>query len=147
MLCWYRPGDEQGNGSLITKGGHHMMKMNGPWQLKFTAGGWGQGQCYYNARPASDSRRPAWIGEWAHFAGVAGSGENRLFYNGEEAHRLPHKGGLGQTGFPWRIGGNAEIPLGRIPDGVLDEVMIFAGSLTGEDIRSLMNNGKTGLPE
>jgi len=39
MLCWYKSENENGTGSLITKGAHNMLKLNGKWQLKLAIGG------------------------------------------------------------------------------------------------------------
>lgn len=38
----------------------------------------------------------------------------------------------------WRIGGNQEHPHGRLAQGVLDEVMIFKGALTEDEIAKIM---------
>ena len=76
--------------------------------------------------------------KWAHFAGVGTARAIQIFYNGDLKHQLAHEGPIGHTDFEWRIGSNSEIPIGRTPDGVLDEVMIFARALSPDDIQSLV---------
>ena len=139
MLCWYKSENENGTGSLITKGAHNMLKLNGKWQLKLAIGGWGRGQCFFNAKPKPDDpKNPIWTDEWGHFAGVGNANSIEVYYNGDLKNRLPHRGAIGPTDFEWRIGGNAEIPMKRKPDGIIDEVMIFAGALSEAEIKALM---------
>jgi predicted alpha-1,2-mannosidase len=137
MLCSYQPADEDGKASLITKGGHNMMKLNGKWQLQLAIGGWGVGQCTFNAPYDESTGQPAWLGKWSHFAGTRSDDVLRVFFNGELKSQLKVKGEIGHTDWAWRIGSNAEIPLGRTPDGVIDEVMIFAKALTEEEVREI----------
>ncbi|MEM6377573.1 MAG: glycoside hydrolase domain-containing protein, partial [Bacteroidota bacterium] len=142
MLCWYQPGEEDGNGSLITKGGHNMMKMNGKWQLKLAIGGWGVGQANYNVTYNNDTKQPDWIGKWSHFVGTRADDTLKIYYNGALKSQLKVKGEIGHTNWGWRIGSNGEIPLGRIPDGILDEVMIFAKALTKEEVKEIYQSVK-----
>ena len=141
MLCWYKAGDERQKGSFISKGAHNMLKLNNKWQVKLAVGGWGRGQSFYNAPPKSDgSGEPLWKNEWTHFAGIGTDRAIQIFYNGELKHQLSHEGPIGHTDFEWRIGSNSEIPNGRTPDGVLDEVMIFARALSPYDIQYLVES-------
>lgn len=135
MLCWYKPGPKKGKSSLITKGAHHMLKLNNKWQVKLAVGGWGLGQCSFNS-PVRDGE-PAWLNQWSHFAGVRTKNELKVYYNGALGNRLTVNGGLGHTGFSWRIGSNGEIPIGRTPDGVIDEVMIFGRALSDAEIKAI----------
>lgn len=137
MICWYKPGPKNGKSSLITKGGHNMMKLNGKWQLQLAIGGWGVGQCSYNAPYDAAAGEPVWLGQWSHFAGTRADDGLRVFYNGEMASQLRVKDHIGHTDFKWRIGSNAEIPIGRTPDGVIDEVMIFARALSAAEVRAV----------
>lgn len=138
MLCWYKPENEKGKASLITKGGHNMLKLNGKWQLKLAVGGWGKGQCFYNAKTKPDNnKQPAWMGEWSHFGGIGTANSIQVSYNGEIKNQIKHKGKIGHTDFEWRIGSNSELPANKKPDGTIDEVMIFAGALTEDEIKQI----------
>ncbi|MBV6652907.1 MAG: hypothetical protein KI786_04080 [Mameliella sp.] len=107
--------------------------------MKLAIGGWGRGQCFFNAKPKPDDpKNPIWTDEWGHFAGVGNANSIEVYYNGDLKNRLPHRGAIGPTDFEWRIGGNAEIPMKRKPDGIIDEVMIFAGALSEAEIKALM---------
>jgi predicted alpha-1,2-mannosidase len=142
MICWYKPADEDGKASLVTKGGHNMMKLNGKWQLQLAIGGWGVGQCSYNVPYDPVTKGPKWQDKWCHFAGTRSGDTLNIYYNGQHVSTLAVKGTIGRTDFPWCIGTNAEIPIGRTPDGVIDEVMIFAGALNQEQIAAILK--KTG---
>lgn len=141
LIARYRPEEEKGMGSIVTKGTHNMMKMNGKWQIKTAIGGWGRGQCAFNSPAlATDSLTPEWLHSWCSFATVKKPGKMQLFYNGELVNELPHIGKTGDTDFEWRIGDNAEKEGKRRPEGIIDEVMIFAGALTQQEIRSLSSS-------
>lgn len=140
LLCWYKPENEKGKASLITRGGHNMLKLNGKWQIKLAIGGWGRGQCFYNAKPKPENiREPSWMGEWTHFAAVKTPRFIQVFCNGILKNQLEHEGKTGHSDFEWRIGSNSEMPANKKPDGILDEVMIFAGALTEREIQGIFN--------
>jgi MSHA biogenesis protein MshQ len=142
MFCWYKPADEDGKASLVTKGGHNMMKLNGKWQLQLAIGGWGVGQCNYNVPYDPVTKSPAWENQWSHFAGTRSNDTLHIYYNGVHVSQLPVQGTIGHTDFPWCIGTNAEIPIGRTPDGVIDEVMIFVEALPQDQIDSLYQKNR-----
>ncbi|MBD3358991.1 MAG: hypothetical protein GF363_17690 [Chitinivibrionales bacterium] len=142
IMCWYKPEDEVKAGSLITKGAHIMLKMNGNFQVKLAVGGFGRGQCFYTAPTKPSVTDPVWKHEWSHFAGVCTGESLLLYYNGELCNKLRHPGKIGHTDFGWRIGSNSEIPMNREPAGIIDEVMIFAGALSARDIRAIVDDAK-----
>ena len=143
MLAWYKPIDQKGTAPLITKGGFHMLKLNGKRQLKFAAGSWGRGQCFFNSKPKEDNmRQPKWMEEWTHFAGVKDASHIRVIVDGRERNRLDHNGPIKNSEFEWQVGGNQEHPQGRVAQGILDEVRIYAGSLSEEEIRDIMEGVK-----
>jgi len=137
VLCWYKPADEDGRASLITKGAHHMMKLNNSGQLQLAIGGWGVGQNAYNVPKDKETGKPKWQGKWSQFVGSRIDDTLFLYYNGVKVRELKVSGEIGQTPWSWRIGSNAEIPLGRTPDGVIDEVMIFAKALSEKEVMEL----------
>ena len=115
-----------------------MLKLEGKWQIKFAAGSWGRGQCFYNARPKPENmKEPSWLDEWTHFGGVKDAVFIRVFTNGKEQNRLDHIGRLQGTDFEWRIGSNQEYE-SQMARGIFDEVMIFKGALTEEEIRGVV---------
>ena len=145
VLCWYKPGDEDGKASLVTKGGHNMMKLNSKWQLQLAIGGWGVGQCHHNVPNDPVTKGPQWQDQWSHFAGTRSKDTLSIYYNGRHVSNLAVKGTIGHTDFPWCIGTNAEIPIGRTPDGIIDEVMIFSEALNQEQIAAIFEKTGSGI--
>jgi len=138
IICWYKPVNEKGKGSLVSQGGHNMLQMEGPWQIKFAAGGWGRGECFINSSPSGELSVPFWNNQWINVAGVCSANYLRAYMNGVLMNQLPHRGKIGESEHGWRIGTNSEMPKDRMPDGVIDEVMVFAGALTENEIENLI---------
>jgi len=142
MVCWYKPENDLHRGCLITKGSRNMLKMNGPDQVRLAIGGWGYGECLYHAPIKSGTvDEPAWNYHWTHFAGIGKPGVLEIFVNGELTNTQPHSGKMKENDFEWRIGSSSEVPDSYSPakpEGIIDEVMIFAGSLTQEEIQEMI---------
>jgi hypothetical protein len=140
IICRYKPGEEEGMGSIVTQGTHNMIKMSGKWQIKLAIGGWGRGQCHFNSPPkANDSSEPAWLNNWIEVAGVRREGGIQLFVNSDLKYELSPRGEIYSSEFHWRIGDNAERSGERRPEGVIDEVWIFAKALSAEQVRQVLD--------
>lgn len=141
MMCWYKPSEEQDKASMVTRGAHNMLKLNGKWQVSTAIGGWGRGQCTYNAKSGDQAGKPEWFEKWTHFASRRDSRSLSVYTDGQRRNRLTHKGfDIFESEFEWRVGSNAEIPVGRTPDGVLDEVRIYARALSDAEISRIFED-------
>jgi predicted alpha-1,2-mannosidase len=134
IMYWYKPLNENGTAALVTRGTHIMLKMTNPWQIKFVAGGWGRGECFFNTKAEPDTGEPDWNNTWIHVAGVYDGKSLRLYINGKLKKELAREGVIGKSYFRWRIGNNEEVQTNREPEGIIDELMIFRSALSTEEI-------------
>lgn len=131
LLTWVAPQHpEEGYVDFFTKGDYTLLKMEGPQDLAFFAGGWGRGVC--QVKVPDD-----WYGHWHLVAGVCTGTAIRLYIDGELMQELPVQGELVATEVPWNLGRNAEMPFSRFSDMKLSRTRIWGAALTSEDIRRL----------
>mgnify|MGYP003563125466 CR=1 FL=1 len=143
IICRYKPGEEEGMGSIVTQGTHNMIKMSGKWQIKLAIGGWGRGQCHFNSPPnANDISEPAWLNKWIEVVGVRRQGNIQLYVNNDLKYELAPRGEIYSSDYHWRIGDNAERSGERKPEGIIDEVWLFAKALSAEQIRQILDQSK-----
>ena len=132
VLAWIKP-DNENEADIISQGDYNVLKMQNATTLNFIAGGWGRGECLANVPPN-------WNGVWHHIAGVCDSNILNLYVDGGLVQSIKVEGEIGPNEFPWNIGRNAEIPLGRFTNGNIDEVKIFKDALEQTEIQKIMSN-------
>ncbi len=138
MMFWFYPMDEGQRGryrysyaDILTQGDHNVLKMQNPWAVSFSAGGWGRGQCI--------ARVPGnWNRNWHHLAGVRDENTMRLYIDGKVVDIKNIESEIDPTPFPWNLGRNAEYTRGRSVNGIIDDVRIYKEPLDTEDIRKAM---------
>jgi len=83
------------------------------------------------------------VDEWVHLAGTYDSQNIRLYFNGELDAETANDEGLFASDVPFWIGGygpNADFASNRHFPGVIDEVRLWAGALTEDEIKVAMND-------
>jgi len=130
MMCWIYPNNEAG-ADFISKGDHIVLKMQNREQINFFVGGWGRGECIV-AAPEN------WNRNWHHVAGICDGEFLKLYIDGELQQSTSISGEIGSCPFPWNIGRNAEIPVGRSTNGFIDDVRIYVEPLSRAEIQKIM---------
>ncbi len=77
--------------------------------------------------------------EWHHIAGVYNGSYMVLYYDGMEVDNLSLTTTIVQSSNETWIGGQCPYPLKRPWNGTLDEIMVFNGSLTAQQVLELYN--------
>ena len=132
IMAWIYPENET-VADFISKGDYHVLKMQNPSTLNFFVGGWGRGEC---TAPVPSG----WNSNWHHLAGVCDGTDLRLYIDGELVGHVSVAGPVESSPFPWNICRNAEIPVGRHTNGIVDDVRIYVEALSQDDIKKIMLN-------
>ena len=92
--------------------------------------------------PSAESGSSMALDEWAHLAGVYDSQSIKIYFNGELDGETPNDEGLFASDVPFWIGGygpNADFGSNRHFPGVIDEVRLWAGAMTDDEVKDVMN--------
>jgi putative alpha-1,2-mannosidase len=131
VLIWVYPINESG-ADFISKGDHIVLKMQNREQINFFAGGWGRGECLADV-PEN------WNRNWHHLAGVCDVKSLKLYIDGELRQSVSISGEIEACPFPWNVGRNAEIPVGRSTNGFIDDVRIYVEPLSQDEIQKVIS--------
>lgn len=131
LLAWIAPQHPvAGYVDFFTKGDYTVLKMEGPEDLVFFAGGWGRGVC--QVKVPSD-----WYGRWHLVAGVCTGEFLRLYIDGKLLQEIPVQGKLSATEVNWNIGRNAEMPFSRFSVMKHAYTRIYGAALTNQEIEEI----------
>lgn len=131
LLAWIAPQHPvAGYADFFTKGDYTLLKMEGPEDLVFFAGGWGRGVC--QVKVPSD-----WYGRWHLVAGVCTGESLRLYIDGKLLQEIPVQGKLSATEVNWNIGRNAEMPFSRFSVMKHAYTRIYGAALTSQEIEEI----------
>lgn len=131
LLAWIAPQYlVTGYADFFTKGDYTVLKMEGPEDLVFFAGGWGRGVCQVKV-PAD------WYGHWHLVAGVCTGKALRLYIDGKLLQEIPVQGKLSATEVNWNIGRNAEMPFSRFSVMKHACTRIYGAALTSQEIMDI----------
>ncbi len=146
MGCWvYLTGNVSQHRDLISKDGENAERqylLTASDVNKFRAHVWtSDGVARY-----FDGKISAELEKWYYVFQTYDGNKLKLYVNGEEDGEISFSGDIIVTGQPVRIGGGANV--GAAPyhtPGIIDEVVIFNVALEKDDIKTLMNNGLSGV--
>jgi hypothetical protein len=98
--------------------------------------------------PSAESGNSMVVDEWVHLAGTYDSQAIKIYFNGELDGETPNEEGLFGSDVPFWIGGygpNADFGSNRHFPGVIDEVRLWEGAMTDDEVKDVMDKSTAAI--
>jgi len=132
LMVWLKP--KHGSENLVdvlSKGDQHVLQLVNGKKVNFFVGGWGRGECAADL-PAN------WYDQWHHLAGVCDGNKLYVYIDGVLKASEPIEPDISLiNNSQWQLGQNEEFPGERQYRGLAKDVMVFADSLSAEEIKRI----------